>query len=69
MRYMRLTGPSLKVSTLSRANLYEVLAYHPVSAKLVQEAGLKMAFARAMTVISLYARAKKTATASFISTL
>ena len=57
------------MSTLSRDNLYEVLADHPCSARAVQEASLKMAFARAMTVISLYARAKKRPTTSFISTL
>jgi hypothetical protein len=48
-----------EISTLSRSDLYAVLEAFPQSAKLIQKAGLRIAFTRAMTVVSLYRRAKR----------
>jgi hypothetical protein len=54
-----------EISMLSRAALNKTLESFPESQKLVQEAALKLAFTRAILVISLYSQVKKARRESF----
>eukprot|EP00966_Prymnesium_polylepis_P040285 934810-Prymnesium_polylepis.1 len=58
-----------EISMLSRADLLKTLESFPEAKKLVQEAALKLAFSRAMLIISLYSNAKKARRESFTNAM
>ena len=58
-----------EISMLSRADLLKTLESFPEAKKLIQESALKLAFARAMLVISLYSNAKKARRQSFTNAM
>eukprot|EP00966_Prymnesium_polylepis_P170214 3934635-Prymnesium_polylepis.2 len=58
-----------EISKLARSSLMQSLNSFPESAKMVQEAAVKLAFTRAMLIVSLYWRVKKSRRTSFTNAM